>query len=353
MMRADKLVLRIIAVTQGVFSLLALVMTPVAFNYGGAAANPGWFQLLLGFWLVGILCAIVLFTAGSWPRLFAAAWFATLFGVAVIDVLRGAARLTLAERSLLWVLGGSTTYLVFTSGAQLADAYRRSKDQRRVRRRLGYATAAIAISLIAARLAYVESHTQAALIAKLDSDSETARCTAASQLAARGRASAAALPKLVAALGNTTCTRWGRNVLLDYVDSIGGIDPFLDMLEHGDGPVVRQAVLHLFYRQPAIQNRAPSLVTGYTAGLRSDDSVVRGTSAMGLGLLGPVASPTVPALIGLLNDPAIDVRLSAVNALERLHSLDGLRAALANPDTEVRSSAIAWRSRSALDRSLR
>ena len=345
MPRADKLLLRIIAVSAALFSLLGLVMTPVLFNYGGAAANPIGFQLYLMFWLIGIVSAVSLLSARLWSQLLALLWNASLFLAFVYSFLQKTFHADAGARALLAASALATGYLFVTTSLELAAAYRRSKDPSIIRRRALLVSVAIVLVVVAARVIYFASHTQQALLGKLDSQQEDTRCTAAKQLAERGRASAVALPKLVAILGTTTCTQWGADRLPDYIDSIGGIDPFIELMKHGTGRAQEKAAMQLMYREHAGPGRQTDLVAAYVAGLHTGDALVRGVSSEALGFLGPYAASAAPDLITALGDSDARVRVGAVGSLGRLRSLDGLQAALASSDSNVRKTAIEWQDR--------
>ena len=345
MPRSDKLPLRVIALLQALFSLLGLVMTPVLFNYGGAAANPTGFQLYLLYWLVGLVSAACLFNAQLWARLFALLWIAPLFGAFVYELLQKTYRESAGGRAILAVSALATGYLLVTTSRELVAVYRRANDRRAIRRRVAYAAGAIAVVVIGARLLYLASHTEAALLRKLSSDSEETRCSAAKLLAERGRASAVALPRLVAILGTTTCTQWGQDQLPVYIDSIGGAEPFIELMKNGTGRAQEKAAVHLMYRERLGPFSRADLVAAYDAGLRTGDALVRGVSSEALGFLGRDAESAVHDLITALGDSDAHVRISAAGSLGRLRSLDGLRAALASPDSNVRQTAIEWQGR--------
>ncbi|HKW12125.1 MAG TPA: HEAT repeat domain-containing protein [Gemmatimonadaceae bacterium] len=338
----DKVVLRIIASAQGLLSLVSLVMTPVLFNYGGAAANPTAFQLLILFWLWGAVSAICLFSVRLWARLLVLVWNVVLLSYVVVAFLRAGHRAN-AERALLAVSTLVTAYLLISAGSPLANAYRQSPHRRTVRRWMLFVTTVIALALIGARLAYSASHTQRALAAKLDSPTQDTRCSAAQQLALRGRAAAATLPKLTAILGTTSCIQWGSDQLPEYIEAIGDIDPFLELMKNGNGRAVEKAAMQLMYRPRHYATRRTSdLVSAFADGLHNSDLLVRRTSAAALGTFGMSAAQAAPDLIRSLNDPDGEVRTLAANSLGRMHSVDGLKAALANADSAVRHVAIYW-----------
>jgi hypothetical protein len=75
---ADKILLRTIAILQFFWCVLMLAMTPVLFNYGGAAAHPGRFQAYLLFFLCGLPCSFSLFAGGFISRIADALWLYVL-----------------------------------------------------------------------------------------------------------------------------------------------------------------------------------------------------------------------------------------------------------------------------------
>jgi hypothetical protein len=349
---ADKVVLRVIAVAQVLLCLVPIPMIiPAFFSYGGASANPAGLQIFLLFWFFGIVSAACLFTTFLWARLFALVWNAIILGAITYLIVRGPH--TRTEWLLFVPPAVVTGYLFVSSRRPLAAAYRRFSNQQKIRQRALVATIAIAVLLLLMRVAHVASHTDAALIAKLSSNSEDTRCSAANELGARGRAAAKALPTLMAILGTTTCTQWGRDRLPEYIDSIGGLDPFIALMNNGSGRAQEKAAMQLMYghvlsRRQTGRELTPELVTAYLRGVHDDDALVRGTSAEALGLLGAEAARAAPDLIGALGDSDVHVRVMAVGSLEHLHSIEGLRSALASPDPDVRAAAIEWQQR--LDR---
>ena len=342
--RADKLILRLIASVQGLFALLWLVMVPILFNFGGAAANPTRYEIWKFVGLFGLVSALALFTRHLWARLLAAAWNGALVSVLLLSLGPGEIGGGALAWTSAWVLVAG--YLAVTSGVLLADAYRRSGNRARIRRRTLWGIALAVLALIVARGVYVHSHTQQVLIAKLRSSSEGRRCSAAEKLAANGHAAAAALPQLVAILGNTTCTRWGQDQLPAYIEAIGGAEPFLELMKSDSGRAGEKAAMQLMYRDHDYADRT-RLLDAFIYGLQNGNDFVRRVSAEALGTFGMGGAMGEPELLRALKDRDSRVRTAAANTLGRVRSLDGLALALASPDPNVRQVAAAWQARMA------
>lgn len=339
----DGITLRIIASIQALLSLVWLAATPFLFNYGGAAAHPTVFHLVVLFWVSGLATAVCLFTARLWARLSALAWNTTACGLAVALLLRDP-HPSLVERAWGVASALATAYLLVTSGVLLARAYQRSDDRARLRRRIRHGTMSAVVMLLAARLWYLATHTERALTAQLDARSEDARCTAARQLAARGGRASVALPQLLTLLRNTTCLQDGGDRLPQYVLAIGGAGPFIELVKNDSGPAAQRAVNVLRYGEHLNLNN-PQLVATYVDGLHSRDEEVRALSAEALSWMSRAALPAAPDLMRGLSDPNDRVRQFAAEALGGMGALDGLRAALASPDSNVRLVARQWQDR--------
>jgi hypothetical protein len=130
--------------------------------------------------------------------------------------------------------------------------------------------------------------------------------------------------------------------LPEYIEAIGDIDPFLELMKNGDGRAAEKAAMQLMYGTRHYPPRRSDLVNAFADGLHNSDLLVRRTSAAALGSLGPSAARAAPDLIRSLNDPDGQVRALAANSLGRMHSVDGVKAALANADSAVRHVALYW-----------
>lgn len=331
---ADKLLTRIIAVLQMLFTLWWLVMTPFVFNYGGAAANPTGFQLWLLFWFTGLICGACLLSAQLWARVLALCWNTSALWQ-LLDRIHDSAHPANGSLALSWFTG-ITVYLVVTSSVPLV----RQLESPELRTRLLIRVAFVLTAVLAAIIVYAWLHTEKALIMKLDSTSESTRCSAAEELAKTGPAAQKALPKLQAMLANTACVQFGQDKFPDYVEAIGGIDPFIRAMRTEQGADSPKLAWWLRYHAHLYPQRASDIVPLLIQGLHSQDPLVRHASAEGLGTLGPAASDAVPELENALNDSDADVRSSAVASLGDLRSLDGLKMALTISDPQVRRIAI-------------
>lgn len=116
----DKTMVRLVAASQFLFSLLWLLTIPFAFNYGGAYVHPNWFMGLLTYFFVGILSACALAFAGLRARIFSLIWHSTAFGWVLLGwALRGGVRWeSLVNWELGWLLQISFASLYL--GADLA-----------------------------------------------------------------------------------------------------------------------------------------------------------------------------------------------------------------------------------------
>lgn len=109
----DKIMVRLVAACQLVFSLLWLLMIPFMFNYGGASVHPNWFMGLLAYFFVGILSACALVFAGTPARSFSLAWHSIAMGWILTGwVLHGGLRW---ESLVIWELA----WLLYISFAAL------------------------------------------------------------------------------------------------------------------------------------------------------------------------------------------------------------------------------------------
>ena len=188
---------------------------------------------------------------------------------------------------------------------------------------------------------YAWFHSEGNLIKRLDSSSESVRCSAAEEISKKGPAASFALPKLEAMLVSRPCEdTWGNDKLFGYLEAIDGIDPMVRAMKNTpgfDNPKIAWWLRSNSHRYP---QRAHDVVPVFIGGLHSENPLVRHASAEGLGTLGPAASDAVPDLESDLQDTDPDVRRSAAESLGNIRSLDGLMMALTNHDPQVRHIAI-------------
>lgn len=139
---ADKVVVRGIAISQLLFCVFFLGMTPFLFNYGGASAHPNRFNAYLLVMTCGLASAVFLLSAQLTARLVSATWQVTVVGLLwwsfahrptpVRDptmpelAVRNPASTPSPGFTLFWaVLGLVAAYLVLTSAVQFFDRRRK------------------------------------------------------------------------------------------------------------------------------------------------------------------------------------------------------------------------------------
>lgn len=198
----------------------------------------------------------------------------------------------------------------------------------------------VALFALAPIIGYIGFHSESALLWRLDSSSESVSCSAAEELSKKGPAARFALSKLEAMLSNRACVQFGEDDLPEYIEAVGGIDPFIRAMKSTPGFNNPKIAWWLRYNAHRYPQRIHDVVPLFIGGLHSQDQLVRHASAEGLGTLGPAAADAAPDLESALQDPDSDVRRSAAGSLGAVRSLDGLKLAVTNPDPQVRHIAI-------------
>jgi HEAT repeat protein len=174
------------------------------------------------------------------------------------------------------------------------------------------------------------------LTQQLHSSSRDTRCRAASRLASRGPEARPALPILESMLDDTECMEFGHDALAEWVDQVGGTDAWFEVARKGGQSGRRQALMWLELATREHPERSQELKPLFAASLEDENGWIRFAAVRGLGSLRDKASEFVPELQRLLNDPEPMVRKQVVEALDKMHSLEGLQAAASNPDEEIR-----------------
>src|SRR6185437_2415624 len=128
-------------------------------------------------------------------------------------------------------------------------------------------------------VAYVAWRSEAVQIMRLNSSSDSIRCSAAEALAGKGASARKALPKLEAMLTNTACVHFSHDNFPDYVEIIGGIDPFINVMRTEQGSDSPKLAWWLRYHAHLYPQRTSDIVPLFIRGLRSQDPLVRHASA--------------------------------------------------------------------------
>jgi len=180
------------------------------------------------------------------------------------------------------------------------------------------------------------------LTERLHSTSNDTRCAAARRLAKRGRQARSASLLMESMLDTSECHEFGHDALPEWVDAVGGPEAWLRVARNG-GPRGRtQALGWLVWNLPRSPGREQELKQAFSSGLHEEEAGARASAVRGLGLLRDDARDAAPALQRLLDDRDPAVRKEVVESIDKVHSLEGLRAAISSPDEDVRDLAVQY-----------
>jgi HEAT repeat protein len=333
---ADKIIVGILATIQLLMSLAGLLMVPFAFMYGGASAWPSLFRGILFYLFCGLGSAIFLYCRRLAARLAALLWHAVLVGYLIWAEKRS------ESAGMILVFLFSALSLLYLGATAIPQSWGTIVSEVRTwsaTKKTSVSVLTILVILVLAGL-YLRSGTVGYLEMELHSPDSNARCVAARALAKKGAAAKSALPALKSMMDNTLCLdsgQYANNTEAD-IEEIGGIDPLMDVMRNG-GPLARSAAAWYLRRSvPKHSDRAQELKQAFARGLKDEDSLVRQASVEGLQTLS--AADLLPEIQSLAADPSAEVRRVVAEAIGRMSSVDGLRAALSSPDQQFRSVVI-------------
>ncbi len=300
--RFDKTVLGLIVTFQFFLSFFGLAMMFFAAGYGGASLWPTRFGGTIIFFLFGLVGALFLWSGAPATRIAALVWHFCLV-VSVISIKGPGWIGVFAGLSFVYLVASSLPPILASKAAQ---------------RQVGI------MGGIAALLGgcYIWSNsTVAGLEWQLKSSNTNTRCGAARTLRDKGPAAKSALPALISIMGNTLCPDGGEGAddTAADIDAIGGIDPLVVVMKDGNGPLGRtHAAWYLRRSLSKHRDRVADLKRAFAGGLKSNDGLVRQASVEALGDLGRAATDVRQEVEKLLNDPSIQVRTSASEALKKI-----------------------------------